>query len=377
MNLDEIRAEIDKIDKELVPLLKARMNCSLKVAEIKREAGLPIYHPGREQAILDRVNEAGGEFGSYIAAVYREIMGVSKEAQQVELTPAGDLAGRIVNAKDGIKENVTVACQGIEGAFGSIAAKNLHKTGNIKYYSTFEEVFRAVEKDEAVYGVVPVENSNAGSVMDVYDLILKYRFYIVSAAELAVNENLLALPEANLEDIKSVYSHPQALAQSEDFIKEHGITPIQYYNTAMAAKYVSEKGDKTVGAVGSALAGSIYGLKVLVPDIQSVRHNSTRFITISKQLIIPDEANKVSVVFSVPHSVGALNRVLNRFCVNGLNLTKIESRAARNGNFDYVFYLDFAGTLNDRKTIALISSLAEELPDFTFLGNYREEAIKE
>ncbi len=377
MNLDEIRVEIDKIDKELVPLLKARMNCSLTVAEIKRDAGLPIYHPGREQAILDKVNEAGGEFGSYIAAIYREIMGVSKEAQQVELTPAGDLAGRIVNAKDGIKENVTVACQGIEGAFGSIAAKNLHKTGNIKYYSTFEEVFKAVENDEAVYGVVPVENSNAGSVMEVYDLILKYRFYIVSAAELAVNENLLALPDATLEDIKTVYSHPQALSQSDDFIKAHGIVPIQYSNTAMAAKYVSEKGDISVGAVGSALAGSLYGLKVLVPDIQSIKHNSTRFITISKQLIIPDEANKVSVVFSIPHSVGALNRVLNRFCVNGLNLTKIESRAARNGKFDYVFYLDFAGTLNDRKTIALISSLADELPDFTFLGNYREEAIKE
>lgn len=376
MSLNDIRTEIDRIDKELVSLLKQRMNCSLKVAEIKRAEGLPIYHPAREQAILDKVNEEGGEFGSYIAAVYREIMGVSKEAQQVELTPSGDLAGKIVNAKDGIKENVTVACQGIEGAFGSIAAKNLHKTGNIKYYSTFEDVFRAVENDEAVYGVVPVENSNAGSVMEVYDLILKYRFYIVSAAELAVNENLLGIKGATLSDIKTVYSHLQALSQSEDFIKANGITPIQYSNTAMAAKFVSEKGDKTVGAVGSTLAAELYGLEVITPDIQTVKHNSTRFITISKQLIIPDEANKVSVVFSVPHSPGALNRVLNRFCVNGLNLTKIESRAAKNGKFEYLFYLDFAGTLNDRKTIALISSLAEELPDFTFLGNYREMIIK-
>ncbi len=377
MKLEDIRVEIDKIDSQLVPLLKERMNCSLQVAEAKRQAGLPIYHPGREQAILDKVADMGGEFGSYISAIYREIMGVSKEAQQVELTPAGDLAGKIVNAKDGIKENVTVACQGIEGAFGSIAAKALHKTGNIKYYSTFEDVFRAVERDEAVYGVVPVENANAGSVMEVYDLILKYRFYIVSAAELAVNENLLGLPGATLEDIKTVYSHPQALAQSEEFIKQHGITPVQYSNTALAAKYVSELGDRSVGAVGSALAGSLYGLQVIASDIQTVKHNSTRFITISKQLIIPDEANKVSVVFSVPHSVGALNRVLNRFCVNGLNLTKIESRAAKNGNFDYLFYLDFSGTLNDRKTIALISSLADELPDFTFLGNYREIMIKE
>jgi chorismate mutase/prephenate dehydratase len=377
MSLDQIRKEIDSIDKELVPLLKQRMNCSLKVAQTKREEGLPIYHPGREQQIPDRVAQDGGEFGSYISAVYREIMGVSREAQQVELTPAGDLAGRIVNAKDGIKENVTVACQGTNGAFGSIAAKNMHKTGNIKYYSTFEEVFKAVDNDQAVYGVVPVENSTAGSVMEVYDLILKYRFYIVSAAELAVNENLLGVKGAKLQDIKTVYSHPQALSQSDDFIKNHGITPVQYSNTALAAKYVAQLGDKSVAAIGSALSAELYGLEVVAPDIQSVKHNSTRFITISKQLIIPDDANKVSVVFSVPHSVGALNRVLNRFCVNGLNLTKIESRAARNGSFDYVFYLDFSGTLNDRKTIALISSLAEELPDFTFLGNYRESIIKE
>lgn len=377
MSLDNIRKDIDKIDSELVRLLKKRMNCSLQVAEIKESEGLPIFHPEREQAILDKVNEAGGEFGSYISAVYREIMGVSREAQQVEMTALGDLAVKIVGAKDGIKENVTVACQGIEGAFGSIAAKGLHKTGKIKYYSTFEDVFKAVERDEAVYGVIPVENANAGSVMEVYDLILKYRYYIVSAAELAVNENLLGVKGANLSDIKTVYSHPQALAQSDEFIKEHGITPIQYSNTALAAKFVSEKGDKTVGAVGSALAAELYGLDVIARDIQTVKHNSTRFITISKQLIIPKEANKVSVVFSVPHTVGALQRVLNRFCVNGLNLTKIESRAAKTGNFEYLFYLDFSGNLNDRKTIALISSLAEELPDFTFIGNYNEIAIKE
>lgn len=377
MSLEDIRTQIDEIDKQLVELLKARMNCSLSVAKEKREQNLPIHHPDREQAIIDKVMLEGGEFGSYISSVYREIMGVSKEAQQAELTPLGELAGRIVGAKDGIRENVAVACQGIEGAFGSLATHHLHKTGNVKYYCSFEEVFKAVENDEAVYGVVPVENSNAGSVTEVYDLILKYRFYIVSAAELAVNENLLGIPGTDVNDIKKVYSHPQALAQSDEFIKKNGIEPVPYSNTALAAKFVSELGDKSVGAVGSTLAADLYGLDVIASNIQTIKNNSTRFITISKQLIIPQEANKVSVVFSVPHTVGALNRVLNRFCVNGLNLTKIESRAAKNGQFDYLFYLDFAGNLNDRKTIALISSLADELPDFTFLGNYREISIKE
>ena len=377
MSLEDIRTQIDEIDKQLVELLKARMNCSLSVAKEKREQNLPIHHPDREQAIIDKVMLEGGEFGSYISSVYREIMGVSKEAQQAELTPLGELAGCIVGAKDGIRENVAVACQGIEGAFGSLATHHLHKTGNVKYYCSFEEVFKAVENDEAVYGVVPVENSNAGSVTEVYDLILKYRFYIVSAAELAVNENLLGIPGTDVNDIKKVYSHPQALAQSDEFIKKNGIEPVPYSNTALAAKFVSELGDKSVGAVGSTLAADLYGLDVIASNIQTIKNNSTRFITISKQLIIPQEANKVSVVFSVPHTVGALNRVLNRFCVNGLNLTKIESRAAKNGQFDYLFYLDFAGNLNDRKTIALISSLADELPDFTFLGNYREISIKE
>lgn len=376
MSLENVRKEIDAIDAELIPLLKKRMLCSLKVAKIKKEQNLPILNEKREQEIIENVTEKGGEFGSYIASIYREIMGVSKEAQQAELVPLGALAGQIVMAKDGIKENIAVACQGIEGAFGSIAAKNLHTTGKIKYYTTFEDVFKAVAKDEVVYGVLPVENSNAGSVSEVYDLILKYRYYIISAADLAVGQNLLGLKGATANDIKMVYSHPQALSQSEDFLKGAGIKGEHYSNTAMAAKYVSELGDKSVGAIASTLAAELYGLDVLVPNIQTIKNNSTRFITISKQLIIPEDANKISVVFSVPHSVGALNRVLNRFCMNGLNLTKIESRAAKNGEFDYLFYLDFAGNLNDRKTIALISSLEKELPDFTFLGNYKETIIK-
>ena len=376
MKLEEIRKDIDAVDKELVPLLKKRMECSLKVAEIKAQEGLPVYHPKREQEIIDKVTLSGGEFGTYIASVYREIMGVSREAQQIEMNDSSALAGQIVNAKDGIKENAVIACQGIEGAFSHIAAQNMHQTGKIKFYSTFEDVFKAVEKGEATYGVLPVENSNAGSVSEVYDLILKYRYFIVSAVGLTVNENLLGVKGAKLQNIKKVYSHPQALAQSDDFIKSNGIEPIQYTNTAMAAKLVAEKNDQSIGAIGSTLAAELYGLEVIAPNIQSVKNNTTRFITISKQLIIPDNANKVSVVFSLPHAVGALQRILNRFCVNGLNLTKIESRSAKNGEFEYLFYLDFSGNLNERKTISLISSLSKELPDFTFLGNFRENEIK-
>ncbi len=377
MSLEEIRKEIDELDALLVPLLKKRMECSLSVAEIKRQKKLPVYHPQREKEILDRVSEKGEELGKYISAVYRELMAVSREAQSRALTKDDILSRRIMNAETVLKSNATVACQGIEGAFSNIAAENLHNNSKIRFYKTFEEVFKAVENDEATYGVVPVENSNAGSVMEVYDLIMKYRFYIVSAAELAVNENLLGIKGTCLSDIKTVYSHPQALAQSDDFIKENKITPISYTNTAMAAKLVAEKGDKTVGAVGSALAAKLYGLCVVAPNIQTVKNNKTRFITISKELIIPDASNKISVVCSLPHTVGALGRVLDRFSINGLNLTKIESRAAGTGEFEYLFYLDFSGNLKDYNTVEFISSLSEELPEFTFLGNYNECEIKE
>ncbi len=376
MTLPEIRKEIDKIDSLLVPLLKERMECSLKVAEIKKREGLSVYHPQREREILERVSSEGGELGKYIAALYRELMSISREAQHLSLLGDGELLHSIFDAREKVGKNVTVACQGTLGAFSNIAAEKLHGDGHLEFYPTFEDVFKAVESGCADYGVVPVENSNAGSVMEVYDLIMKYRFYIVSAAELAVNENLLGIRGAVLEDIKTVYSHPQALAQSEEFLKNNGIATVEYPNTALAAKYVSELKDKSVGAVGSERAAELYGLEVIASCIQSIKHNRTRFITISKELIIPDDANKVSVVFSLPHTVGALGRVLDRFAVNGLNLTKIESRAAKNGKFEYLFYLDFSGNLKDDSTVKLIASLKEELPEFTFLGNYNESEIK-
>lgn len=372
MELKDIRVKIDDIDAKLVPLLKERFDCSLAVAEYKKANNLPILNTEREEQIIESVMKAGGEHGSYIAAVYREIMGTSRELQQNEMVSHHDLAGTIVHAKSDLKSDTVIACQGTQGAFSHMAASNLFPKGDIRFYGNFADVFRAVENGEATYGVVPVENSNAGSVQEVYDLILKYRHYIVAAAALKVNENLLGVKGSSIEDIKTVYSHPQALNQSDKFIKEHGFTPVQYSNTALAAKMVAEKGDKTVGAIASVQAAQSFGLEVLAHDIQTVKANSTRFITISKELIIPDDSNKVSVVFTLPHVTGSLYRILNRFALKGLNLTKIESRTARNGRFEYEFYLDFSGNMNDRQTISLVSTLQAELPDFTFLGNYKE-----
>ena len=375
MDLKEIREEIDQIDDSIVELLKKRFDCSLKVAEYKIKNDLPVLNSQREQQIIEKVTGLGGQHGNSIGDVYREIMSVSRQRQHNLMQKESDLGKAILNAPSTISGGGVIACQGTEGAFSHLAAKNLFENGQLRFYESFESVFDAVESGEADFGVVPVENSNAGSVHEVYDLILKYRHFIVGAAVLKVNENLLGVRGSKLEDIKTVYSHSQALSQSEAFIKEHGFTPVQYANTALAAKFVAEKGDKTCAAIGSLQAAESYGLTVLEKSIQTVKANSTRFVVISKKLIIPENSNRASVVFMLPHVTGSLYKILSRFASHGLNLTKIESHAARNGKFEYEFYLDFSGKVQENETVKLLCELAEELPDFTFLGNYSETDI--
>ncbi len=375
MDLKEIREEIDKIDSQIVALLKRRFDCSIKVAEYKTKNDLPVLNSNREQQIIEKVTDLGGEHGNSIGAVYREIMSASRQCQHNLMQRQSQLADAILNAPSVIADGGVIACQGTEGAFSHLAAKNLFKNGKLTFFESFNRVFEAVENGEADFGVVPVENSNAGSVHEVYDLILKYRHFIVAAAELKVDENLLGVKGSRLEDIKTVYSHSQALSQSEAYIKEHGFTSVEYANTALAAKFVAEKGDKTCAAIGSLQAAETFGLQILAKSIQTVKVNSTRFVVISKRLIIPKKASKASVVFMLPHVTGSLYKILSRFATQGLSLTKIESHAARNGKFEYEFYLDFSGNVQVAETVKLLCALSEELPDFTFLGNYSETYI--
>ncbi|MGI6269121.1 MAG: chorismate mutase [Candidatus Howiella sp.] len=374
MSLDKVRQEIDAIDKELVALLQRRLNCSVQVAEVKAAEGIPVLDPAREEKIIGKVKTAGGAYGEYVAGVYRSIMDVSKELQHDRMGGISPLASEIMAAarfvppaKDG-----RVACQGAPGAFSQAAADRLFPGAAPKFFDSFREVFAAVERGEADYGVLPVENSNAGSVAEVYDLLLEYRHYIVGGVELTVSQNLLALPGAAPEDVREVLSHPQGIAQCDRYIKAHGYAAREASNTAVAARTVAESKDRTKAAIGSLAAAETYGLSVLARDIQTVGHNATRFIAVSKTLIVSPQSNKISLVFSIPHVTGSLCRILTRFSTHGLNLTKIESRVVPGGEFTYLFYLDFTGSVGDLSTVRLICDLAEELPDFAFLGNYRE-----
>ncbi len=265
-----------------------------------------------------------------------------------------------------------IAYQGIKGANSYEAAQRLFPESDLTAYKSFDDVFRAVEDGECAYGVLPVENSTAGSVAAVYDLILRYRFYIVGVLDLPIDYCLAGLKQSTLGDIEKVISHPQALSQCEQYISRMGFESAACSNTAVAARDTAREKRLNLAAVCSYKAAEEYGLKVLDDHLQDNKNNKTRFIVISKKLYINENANKVSLCFSLPHVTGALFHMLQRFDALGLNLTKIESRPIPDKDFEYLFYLDFSGSVKSEGVTSLLCKLSGELPEFSFLGNYYE-----
>lgn len=271
-----------------------------------------------------------------------------------------------------VTDKEKIAYQGIKGANSYEAAQRLFAESDLVAYKSFDDVFKAVEDGECVYGVLPVENSTAGSVAAVYDLILRYRFYIVGALDLSIDYCLAGLKQSTLGDIEKVISHPQALSQCEQYISRMGYESTACSNTAVAARDTAREKRLNLAAVCSYKAAEEYGLKVLDDHLQDNKNNTTRFIVISKKLYINENANKVSLCFSLPHVTGALFHMLQRFDALGLNLTKIESRPIPDKDFEYLFYLDFSGSVKSEGVTSLLCELSEEMPEFSFLGNYNE-----
>lgn len=375
MDLLELRNEIDKLDDELIPLLLKRMDISRQVAEYKVQNGIPVLNEQRELEILEDVASKCGEQGEVIKTVFSAIMDASRALQHKIIGGGVELRNLIDNAECG--KNLTangepIACQGVQGAYSGEAAKALFPDSPIDFHKQFEDVFEAVNQNKARFGIIPVENSTAGSVHESYDLIMKYKFFIVGAYDLRVDHCLCAKPGVKFEDIENVYSHTQALSQCNIFLKNFDFTGITFSNTAAAAKFVSESEKNNIAAICSESAARKYGLKIIRKGIQNVTNNTTRFIVISKELVIDEDAEKISLIFSAPHRTGSLYRVLGRFSMTGLNLTKLESRPVANGKFDYYFYVDILGSVRDAQTLDLLCALSDELPEFSFLGNYYE-----
>ncbi len=378
MELNDIRKEIDEIDTEITRLLCRRLDCSLKVADYKAANNIPVLNEQREKEIINRIKGICDGYkkgyGNAASLVFSAMMDTSRALQHSRLGLGAALSAQVKSAKRELlpPDKARVVCQGVRGAYSQQAAARLFGGAQPFFVDTFADVFAEIRDNNADYGILPVENSTAGSVNEVYDLVMKYRFSIVAAVTMPIKHCLLALPGASVDKLKVVYSHPQGLAQCAQAIAERNLEPRSFINTAAAARMVSESGDYSLCAIASRHAAEIYNLQILDDNIQTVENNSTRFIAISRELIIPKEANKISLIFALPHITGSLYRTLAQFAATGLNLTKLESRPSRMGAFEYVFYLDFEGGLSDPSTLNLMCAMYEDMPMFSFLGNYRE-----
>lgn len=370
MDLIEIRNEIDKIDDQLNELFKKRMETVLSVAKYKAENNLPILNQGREREILHRmVSQNPEELASYTKILFNTLFDVSRSHQTTALNKQNDLADKIKTALQETPNKLpaapTVACQGAEGAYSQQMCDKIFTAPSIMYFSTFKGVFDAVDKGLCKYGILPVENSIYGSVSEVYDLMHKYKFYIVKEQKLHISHSILS-NGTDIKKIKKVYSHEQAIGQCEEFIKKHSLEVEICANTAIAAQIVKESGKDDVAAIASAECAPLYGLNILQKNIQDSDNNHTRFILISKNLEIYQGANKLSLLVCASHTPGSLYHLISKFSALGINLTKIESRPIPGRDFEFMFCFEMEISSHSDELIALLSSL----DDITYLGSY-------
>ena len=367
MDLLEIRKKLDQIDKELVRLFEQRMDLCRQVAEYKIETGKPVYDEERESQKIKSVRELAESEENKQGAeeMFRQLITVSRRLQYRLLAENGQDMQLHFKAVDSLpKTGVRVVYQGIEGAYSHGAALQYFGDNVDAYHvKTWEAAMEEVEKGRADYGVLPIENSSAGVVEDNY--------YIVAETFLPVKHALLGLPDASLEEIKTVFSHPQGLMQCSEYLDSHpDWKKISVENTAVAAKKVIEEGDKTQAAVASEIAGRLYGLKVLQSSVNYNKENTTRFIIVSRQPIYKKTADKVSICFELPHKSGSLYNILSNFIYNNVNMVMIESRPVKDKNWEYRFFVDVEGNLGDSAVNNALKGIEEEAVNMRILGNY-------
>ena len=379
MKLEEIRNEIDSIDEELVSLFIRRMNCAEEVAKYKKENNLPILDASRERALLNKISDlAGEEFEEYTRTLYSTILSLSRSYQHKATNESSALYKEITDALEStpnlFPERAVVACQGVEGAYSQIAAERLFGAPNIVFFSNWEKVFSSIEAGMCRYGVIPIENSTAGSVKKVYDLMISRNFKIVRTVRIKIDHCLLANKGAKLSEIKEIFSHEQAISQCAAFLSSLSsdvkITRVE--NTAKAAQMVAESGRTDVASISSHSCATQYGLATLASAIQDNGNNHTRFICITNKTEIYPGADRTSLMLVTPHKPGALYRILSRFNSLGINLIKLESRPIPERDFEFMFYFDLESSVYSPKLAQLLAELEQECEEFTYLGSYSE-----
>ena len=378
MDINELRNEIDAIDDQLVKLFCQRMNIAAKVADFKREHNMPILVPARERQILaDVAEKAGEEMGNYTRVLYSMLFELSRSYQSKRNMVLSSLHEQIKASIEAtpklFPQTPMVACQGVEGAYSQIACEKIFKSPIIMYFKNFEAVFTAIEQGLCQYGILPIENSTAGSVNKVYDLMIKHNFSIVRTFRLKVDHNLLVNKGTKLEDIKTVYSHEQAISQCSEFLSSlPGVKVTAVENTAMASEMVAKSGRTDIAALSSRSCAELYGLKCLAASVQDQGNNYTRFICISKNLEVYPGADKTSIMMILSHKPGSLYRVLARLYVLGINVTKLESRPLPDRNFEFMFYFDLDTSIYSEEFVQLMCELDDLCEEFKYLGSYSE-----
>lgn len=369
MNLDSLRLQINSLDNDILRLFEQRMKVCKDVAQYKIENNLPVFQNAREQQVIERISSmTTDELKNSSALLFTTIMDISKCLQYQKFF--ADNTEISANDFDNTKA-LKIACPGTSGSYSEQAGNQIFENGNIVFYKTFDEVFKSVSNDECDFGIVPIQNSSAGSVTQTYNLLKEYNLHIAASTKVKISHCLAAKETTDISQIKNVYSHEQAISQCSDFISKNGFNAVSYLNTALAAELVANS-DEPIAAICSEDCAALHNLKIIERSIANCEDNYTRFILISKDIYTSKNANIISVSLSLPHTSSALYRMLTKFSVAGLNLLRIESRPIASKDFDVLFYLDFEGRIDNKEVQILISELSDEMNEFHFLGNYEE-----
>lgn len=374
MDLLDLREQIDVIDAQIVELYEKRMEVSRQVSEYKIKTGKKVFDKAREEEKLRKVKSlTHNEFNSHgIEELFEQIMSMSRKLQYRMFTEHGSIGRLPFIGVDNLDEGrARVVFQGAEGAYSQAAMMQYFGDQvNSFHVETFRDAMIAIDEGSADFAVLPIENSTAGIVSEIYDLLVEFENYIVGEQIIKIEHCLMAVPGTELSDIKTVYSHPQSLMQSSRFLNQQRWQQISMQNNAFAAKKVAEDQDKTQAAIASEYAAKLYGLEVLLKGVNQSSTNSTRFIIVTNQKIFLKDAKKVSICFEVPHESGSLYHMLSHFIYNNLNMNRIESRPIEGRNWEYRFFIDFDGNLADSSVKNALRGLREEARNMKILGNY-------
>ena len=378
MELNEIRERINNLNDEMLALFMERMKLSEAVAVYKKEHKLPILDKTREREILaEMIQKGGAEYETYVYQFFNTLMNLSKARQSEILTSdskVGEVIRKMVENEEAIfPKSGMIACQGVEGANSQEACDRLFPHGSILYVNTFEAVFQAVQSGLCKFGVLPIENSANGSVRTVYELLQKYHFYVVRSTRQWIHHTLLVKPGTKLADVKTIYSHQQAIGQCSVWLeKMKGVNVVPAGNTAIAAKMVADASGKDCAAIASPRCAELYGLEILEDKIQDSDNNYTRFICISKEPVRYEGANHISLIVSCANTPGSLYEMLSKPASLGINMIKLESCPIPGRNFEFVFFVELEASVKEPSVLPMIEDLERSCPEIWFLGNYAE-----